>query len=216
LPMKTEKVYIMSVFEAALIPEKLCEKLFPKRMERARQFRKRDDFLRSIAAGALESHVLGVDEREIHFNDWGKPCVNGRFFSVSHSGSFTMLAVNDCEIGVDIEKKETVRDGVARRVFTPEEIAWMNEDPEKRFFILWTLKESVCKLDGRGFSLAPESFSVFPITQGKSITIGGKELFGCSGEYEDCIFSLCSEKKIETVEPVIITAEDILTGLYIM
>lgn len=202
-------VYILPISQAELIPEELCEKLFPKRMERAKSFRRREDMLRSIAAGALESFVLGVDESEIRFNEWNKPYVPGCCFSLSHSGLYTILAVSDCEIGADIEKIEQVRDGIAGRVFTENEILWMNEDPEIRFFILWTLKESICKLDGRGMSFPMESFDVLPMTRGESVTIGEKKLFGYSHFFEGCVFSVCSERKTEKKEMKILSADDI-------
>lgn len=215
--MKADKknlplVYTLSITQAALIPKAWCEKNFPKRLESSQKFRREEDRLRSIAAGALEYFALGVDERGIVIDENGKPAIpgSGYFFSVSHSGNYAILALSECEAGTDIEKIENGNLRVAERVFTPEELSWMNEDAKIRFYILWTLKESVCKLDGRGLSLPPESFSVLPMVKGESITINGKKLFGCSRIFDDCVVSYCSTEKSDAVQLKVLTANEIL------
>lgn len=183
-------------------------------MERAQKFRREEDRLRCIAAGALEVCTLGVRESEIALDELGKPTLpgGGVYFSVSHSGDYAVLALSGFEVGADIEKIEAVRHSVAERVFTPEELTWMKENAETRFYILWTLKESVCKLDGRGLSLPPESFSVLPMIKGESLPLDGRKLFGCSQRFDNCILSLCSTKKTEKPNLKILTAEEILNG----
>ena len=217
--MKADKknlplVYVLPITQAAIIPEAWCEKNFPKRLERSRKFRREEDRLRSIAAGVLEYYALGVDESRIVIDENGKPAIpgSGYYFSVSHSGNYAILALSECEAGTDIEKIENGNPRVAERVFTPEELSWMNEDAKMRFYILWTLKESVCKLDGRGLSLPPESFSVLPMIKGESITINGKKLFGCSRIFDDCVVSFCSTAKTALFPLKLLTAGDILDG----
>ena len=206
-------VYLLSVTEAALIPKAWCEERFPKRMERSRRFRREEDKLRSVAAGALEVYALGVDESGIRIDENGKPTApeSGYSFSLSHSGDYAVLALRDGEIGVDLEKIEDAHLRVAERVFTPEELCWMREEPKSRFCILWTLKESVCKLDGRGLSLPMESFSVLPLTEGGCIALNGKKLFGSSRIFETYALSLCTTKKTDGFALRILTAEDILS-----
>ena len=212
VPLDT--IYVLSITEAAKIPAAWCEEHFPRRMERARKFRREEDRLRSIAAGALEVYALGVRESEIKIDERGKPTApgSGVFFSVSHSGDYAVLALSGREVGTDIERIEAARLSVAERVFTPEELSWMREDAQNRFYILWTLKESVSKLDGRGLSLPMESFSVLPMTKGGSILLDGKKLFGTSQRLDDCILSLCSEEKAGKIQLNILTAEELLGG----
>ena len=83
---------ILPISEAALLPEALCEELFPLRMKRARQYRLREDALRSVAAGALLALVLGAKETDLRRDAHGKPLwTRGeRFFSLSRqSGTAT-------------------------------------------------------------------------------------------------------------------------------
>ena len=207
-----DTIYVLSITEAAKIPAAWCEEQFPRRMERARKFRREEDRLRCIAAGALEVYALGVRESGIVLDERGKPTApeRGVFFSVSHSGDYAVLALSDREVGTDIEKIEDARLAVAERVFTPEELLWMREDAQERFYILWTLKESVSKLDGRGLSLPMESCSVLPMIRGESILLDGKRLFGTSQRFANCILSLCSAEKAERIELNILTAGEIL------
>ncbi len=205
-------LYLLSLSEAEKLPETLCERYFPERMKRARRFLKKEDYLRCVAAGALTAFVLGAEEREIARNEWGKPFLPGKkvFFSLSHSGDYALLAADDTEVGADLEKNAGFLPKVAERVFTPEELEWMNGSPEIRFYQLWTMKESVMKLDGRGFSLAPNSFSVLPLLKGDSILSGAGELCGHTETFRDCTLSVCALHPIGEPVPWEMTAEELL------
>ena len=195
------ELYIISIEEAAKIPAEYCERYFPKRMERAKKFRRREDLLRCVGAGFLLEYA-GIREAEILYSEYGRPYVEKEnvFFSLSHSGDFALLAFDSLDAGCDIEKNDALHEGVAQRVFTDSELEWMNESPEKRFYELWTLKESVIKLDGRGLGMDMRSFSVLPLTDGKPILSENGLIYGKSTQYGDCTVSVCSKKPIgETV-----------------
>ncbi len=101
----------------------------------------------------------------------GKPYCDGHpeiVFSLSHSGDFA-VCVTACDalkrgrglgIGIDIQQVIPVRDGLAKRVFCPEEAAYIEECPEA-FFDIWTLKEAYGKAvgDGIGTGLSSLDFS---------------------------------------------------------
>lgn len=75
------------------------------------------------------------------------------FFSLSHCKHRAVCAVATTPfIGIDIEDTHrSVRiAAVARRLFTPDEQALLNTEPEKRglFFLLWTKRESSAKAFG--------------------------------------------------------------------
>lgn len=209
------RLFLLPIWETAKLPPELCGRLFPKRMERSERFRQRDDALRCIGAGALTALVLGVKEEEIILNRWGKPFAGktGVYFSLSHSGDYTLLASDDGEVGVDIEKNGAVSQGVARRAFAPDELRWMDEAPEERFYRLWTMKESVIKLDGRGFSLPPESFSVMGLINGGPMLTDQGEIFGHTELFHDCTLSVCALHPIERAPVRVFTAAE-LTALY--
>ena len=84
----------------------------------------------------------------------------GPEFSLSHGGDLAVLLISDTPCGVDVEcadraVSERIRERVFQRIFQREEA-----DSERAFSWLWTRKEAVMKLDGRGLGLDPRCFSV--------------------------------------------------------
>lgn len=79
------------------------------------------------------------------------------FFSLSHSGAYVMLGVSNREIGVDIQlHTKEVKEALAKKVLTPEELnTFEHLELNKKalfFYRCWTIKESYCKLTGKGLS----------------------------------------------------------------
>jgi len=205
------KLCILPITEAEKIPAELCERLFPRRMARARRFRRREDALRCIGAGALTALVLDAKEKDISCNAWGKPYLRGHgpCFNLSHSGDYVLMAVDDRNVGADIEKNGCVNYSAAARVFTAEELKWMDEAPERRFYALWTMKESVMKLDGRGFQLASERISVLPILNGGTILTDSGAVYGITQQFRDCTLSVCALHPITETDLRVFTAEEL-------
>jgi len=176
------KLYLLKSGEVADTPELYFREHVPERLERAGQFRFEADRLRCLGAGILLSEILGITEEQLCITAEGKLFLPGdeRKFNLSHSGDYVVLAVSDREVGVDIEKQDDRHLDVAKRVFQTGELAWMAEDPVKRFFCLWSLKESVMKATGLGFKLPPESFSVLSLLEGDPISVSGKTYRACS------------------------------------
>ncbi len=107
---------------------------------------------RAMNAGKPFTYSLGEN---------GKPQLDdGRCFSLSHSGSYAVCAVSDCDIGVDIElpHKDSLR--LARRFFTGSEYERIaaSDNPDELFCQLWTIKESFIKATGKGLSTPLSSF----------------------------------------------------------
>ena len=206
------ELYLMNVSEAERIPAAYCLERFPRRYERAEKYKNKADTLRSVAAGALVAGVLGVGEDEISHGEWGKPYLPGgdRFFSLSHSGEYALLAVSYSDIGADIEKVTVYRDAVARRVFTPDEREWIRQDPDRRFFELWTAKESVIKLDGRGLSLGMETFFALDLVRGGTIMLDDRKVYGYSTVFGGYCISACACEKLTSPPLTVITAEDLI------
>ena len=77
-------------------------------------------------------------------------------FNLSHADGIAACIVSEHECGIDCERVREYRPNVARRVFTPEELAVFESAPESErdllFFRLWTLKEAFVKAVGRGLS----------------------------------------------------------------
>ena len=179
--------------------------LTPRRKKDVQGFRKEEDRLHSMAAGLLLKCVLKASDDSLRHTPEGKPFVEDSVrFSLSHGGNYAALAVMDSEVGVDVEPiAQMKQDGfrmIAKRVFSPDEIAWMNgADEKKNFFILWTKKESILKADGRGFLLEPCSFSV---------------LSGCKWitehiEFDNHIIAIASEKPF-SIETHVLSVQEVL------
>lgn len=140
----------------------------------------------------LSSLLKEYSEDEIETAPHGKPFLKGGRvgFSLSHSGGAVCCAVNtgesdlsknadDCwlaikggadrEIGVDIEpvSRDVNFKKLAERFFSQREKAYATD--KERFIELWTKKESLCKLSGRGIA-DMKSADTFAKSDNKTVT----------------------------------------------
>jgi 4'-phosphopantetheinyl transferase len=117
------------------------------------------------------------------YNDFGKPCLadparsNRLGFNLSHSGELIRIAVAiDRDVGIDVEVVDdsVLIDSVAKRFFSPGEIARLEALPESLrragFFSCWTRKEAYVKARGKGLSLPLASFDV-SVESGSAATL---------------------------------------------
>lgn len=160
---------------------------YPLRYQKALKYSFHDDFLRCIGGYRLLDKMIGkFDEADVYYNENEKPFIKNKpFFNISHSGAFVLVAVDENEIGVDIEVIKESNLKLAERVFTPEEIEWMNEkDAAERFHMLWCKKESSMKCIGTGITTPFEKFKI--LTKGKVMfeeTVLKNETFKFKDEY---------------------------------
>lgn len=76
-------------------------------------------------------------------------------FNLSHSGCYVLCGVGEEPLGIDIQIiKTNWRDSLPRRVCSPEELTWMQRQPDywRAFVRLWCMKESRVKWDGSGLT----------------------------------------------------------------
>jgi 4'-phosphopantetheinyl transferase len=136
----------------------------PELIKKMDSYKRLDDKLRSLAGSILMERIAG--NKEIVRNDYGKPVIlNGPHINLSHSGNFVCLVVSDISpVGIDIERRRRINfDGLVNVSFHPLEAAFFAERPSnKRFFDIWTLKESFIKMLGIGFSVNPKKFCIIP------------------------------------------------------
>ena len=73
-------------------------------------------------------------------------------FSLSHCRTAILCAIADSPIGADIERCRPIKDTLLRHTMNEEEIGQIinSHNPELAFAKLWTAKEAVVKLSGRG------------------------------------------------------------------
>ncbi len=112
---------------------------------------------RALLRAALED-VTGrrAGELEIRTTPRGKPeCVAGPSVSVSHSGPWAACAIAvEGSVGVDVQSAVPGRrvESIAREYFARAESDWIEADPERRFYMLWVLKEAYLKALGLGLA----------------------------------------------------------------
>jgi 4'-phosphopantetheinyl transferase len=121
------------------------------------------------------SRYAAMDPRDWIFatNEFGRPYVanpspatSRLSFNVSHTNGLILMGVTTTTaLGVDVENVG-VREpyaGIADRYFSPSEVADLYSLPKpqqnKRFFDLWTLKESYIKARGMGLAIPLDAFS---------------------------------------------------------
>jgi 4'-phosphopantetheinyl transferase len=144
-----------------------------ERREKIKKFKFQQDSLRCLFGDLLSRYAIckrsGLKNCQLRFdvNAYNKPSLidpSNLYFNVSHSGSWVVCAVADELVGIDIEYIKAVDFNIAKRFFTSEEYcSLMKQDKDnqaKYFYLLWTLKESYVKADGRGLSLPLNSFSI--------------------------------------------------------
>ena len=194
--MKLCRIHLNTV---AAVPEEYLISLMPQRYARSRRYLRHEDQLRCLGAGLLINRVMGFEEHELRSGQFGKPYVPGRTeFSLSHGGNWVILAENRTPLGVDIEPICSTNLDIARRVFTSNELVWMEQDPLVRFHILWTLKESIMKGTGLGMQLDPALFDVIPVRAPKQIAGHTWHTFWTL--HDGCAVACASTSKIDTIE----------------
>lgn len=86
----------------------------------------------------------------------GKPYfVQGPNFNISHAKNLVVLAMADRNVGIDVEAARPCKESVMKKCFSEDEIQRVTDDPLKRdetFTEIWTTKEAMAKLTGRGIA----------------------------------------------------------------
>ncbi|MDA7716903.1 4'-phosphopantetheinyl transferase superfamily protein [bacterium] len=112
--------------------------------------------------------IYGIEENiwdHVAYTSYHRPylTLNGYDFNISHSGDFVICAVGkDIRLGVDIEKNKDINFEHFGNIMTPNQWDEINQAscPLKMFYKYWTIKESVVKADGRGFSIPLDGLEV--------------------------------------------------------
>jgi 4'-phosphopantetheinyl transferase len=154
--------------------ESLLDFVSDDRKQRVKKFFRRQDACRSIVGEVLAKYCVGKaagvspDTISFRIDSFGKPHSDLRDkeiqFSVSHSGSWVVCAVDGGPVGIDVERVRKYDPDIAKRFYHPNEYAVLSALPEQernsRFFDLWTIKESYIKALGKGLSQALDSFEI--------------------------------------------------------
>lgn len=123
-------------------------------------------------------------------------------FNISHSGDFVVCAIDDENVGIDIEKENYIKfANIAKDYFTISEFNYIVkqdlDDKLSKFYEIWTLKESYIKCCGQDLSIPLKSFSINIDEYGNiKVTINNKhkghifKTFKIDSDYKIAICSL--------------------------
>lgn len=199
-------LYVTDIRQLKQYEQDALPLLTPERRERAERIRPEQERLHCIAAGLLLCRVLGVtSDSHLRRNEYGRPELAGEgpCFNLSHGGTYAVLAVADCRVGVDIEPVSERAPIIPRRFLQPDELNWLETEPTpERFAWLWTRLESALKADGRGFGLEERDFSVLASGQPWYL-----ETLLRDGHYVSCAAEVPFEVELEELQ-----VNDLLTG----
>lgn len=136
-----------------------------ERRRRVNDIAGEDDRRRTVAGELLARRLLaqrlgcGEGEVPLRWDEMGKPTVDavGVYVSVSHSGPYAVCAIADVPVGVDVEVVRSADEKFMRRVCSEAEMAYIRVGDDgdcARFWEIWTAKEALFKLTGKGPLLA--------------------------------------------------------------
>lgn len=142
--------------------------------QRVDRFRFFDDKKRTVAGEMLARQAIsewcGVKPESIRFavNENGKPYAVDLAveFSISHSNTTVVCAIDNRPVGIDIEQMRPIDLSIAKHVCTEDELVYIfgyeptkgdfifTEDKEllTRFFEVWTTKEACGKQSSNGIA----------------------------------------------------------------
>lgn len=187
--MNSVNVYLLSIDKIGNKEIELCKNYFPDRYKKSERFAFREDKFRCIGVAALLHKRLNLIESDIRIGENGKPFSDNikEEFSISHSGDYICLAVCNNTVGVDIEKIKKANFSVAKKIFTYNELNWMNENPDNRFYSLWTKKESFVKCIGDGITSECKKID----TTNNNIKYNNSNYYTDTVEYNGYMISCC-------------------------
>ncbi|MCB2198624.1 4'-phosphopantetheinyl transferase superfamily protein [bacterium] len=139
----------------AVLPQTIIEEI--------RRFRRWQDRTNALASRLVLRKVFkerGLPDDSLEHLErtrQGRPFLVGMpDFNISHCDGLLVCAIaSEGELGIDVENVRPVSFDDFRTQFSDEEWRAIHRgsEPERHFFRLWTLKESLVKADGRGLGL---------------------------------------------------------------
>ena len=171
------------------------------RIEYILKYRNAGDRKLSLGAWLLMAETLkkrGLSADNVKVGENGKLFCGGAHFNLSHSGGMVLCAAADAPVGCDIERVSDAHFEIMKRVFSPREREYVLEPQDaagrnRRFFRLWTMKESYLKMTGEGLSLSPRNIEIIPAT---NTVLRGASAVRCvllNKEYGDYEISICED-----------------------
>jgi 4'-phosphopantetheinyl transferase len=210
----SDKIYFLSITEQIEQP-KFNELLFllsDQKQEQIKRYHFDIDKKLSLYSDLLvritACQTLDIKNTDIFFRkgDHGKPYINEYSdfnYNISHTRNAIVVAISGATIGVDIEKIRKAELDIAKRFFTSDEQAYINQnyfESDRRFYEVWTKKEAYIKFIGRGLSMPLNSFDVLSSGIHDQISTFEKDQY---------IISVCNNQRNSQFELIELTEREV-------
>lgn len=199
--------------------------------ERISKFRRREDSYRSLLAELLVRvslcKKLEIKNSDIAFiyNKYGKPYLSSEkgsmYFNLSHSALWVACIVDNEEVGIDIERFDSLDSEMAKSCLSGgqyERFLELNERERVEYFNkMWVLKESYIKFDGRGLSIPLKTITFQNEKDFNDIrnrTEDGKQLYFHLYQIEpNCWLSACATTPHFPIKINMVSYESVLENI---
>lgn len=121
-----------------------------------------------------EWKLSGLSELGVERTSNGKPYSSARpklHFNLSHCGTACACILSETEAGIDVERLFPYKPSLAKAVCTDQEWKFLcsldEKERERTLRLLWSMKESYVKLDGRGLSYGMKEVDLFSLLTDK-------------------------------------------------
>jgi len=127
------KIYALNINQTISSPlfNRLLSFVSDERRKKINKFVREEDADRALAADILLREALienfKIQNQDIlfYYNAYGKPSLihtPSIYFNISHSGDWVVCAINDYEVGIDVEKTENIDFDIAKSFFLKKNI----------------------------------------------------------------------------------------------
>lgn len=123
-----------------------------------------------------------LPEYQFFYHQNGEPCLypRNKNISISHSFPFTVVAISDDKIGIDLEKIQSKMRKLKSRFLHKTEYPWVENEKELEYLtIVWTIKESLYKIHSPKYWSFQEHYEVgiftLPESQNTSCRVFNEE-----------------------------------------
>lgn len=188
----------------------LLKHISEDRTRRIAKYHCKEDKVRSILGELLLKNALKEDHKDFvqpYMNAYGKPYINGVFFSISHSENIVVVGYGDSEVGVDIERVQDHME-IIDTIFTSYEkqLVFCKTGRERleRFVQMWTMKESLLKMKGMGLCTDVMEYEIMTkgLYFGAKISNADTDLCVISKKIEkDYYLAVCSNDRVIDLIP---------------
>ncbi len=141
----TSSIFIWDVTESESELSKGLDELVTDRILRNNKLEKRR------IEKYVQAYLLiqaNIDPLSVSYSHSGKPFIesNGNHISISHSGKFAALMVNNTSCGIDIEKENPIIEKISSKFLNKDEIIFLPIPGALTW--IWCIKEAVFKYFG--------------------------------------------------------------------